>query len=80
MKAVKVRTDGSIALPREMRRSFPAASSMAVWTEGDLIILKRLKPAKPSEIALRRPGRAMPLSRITAEIHRARQERRRRRV
>ena len=55
MKAVKVQTDGSIRLPKEMLRLFPRASELAVWTEGDMIILKRLTPLKPSEIAQRAP-------------------------
>ncbi len=48
MKAVKVETDGSIKLPKEMLRLFPTASELAVWTEGDTIVLKRLQPLKPN--------------------------------
>jgi hypothetical protein len=36
MKAVKVETDGSIKLPKEMLRLFPTSSELAVWTEGDM--------------------------------------------
>jgi len=53
MKAVKVETDGSIKLPKEMLRLFPTASELAVWTERDMIVLKRLQPLKPSRIAER---------------------------
>ena len=42
MKAVKVETDGSIKLPEEMLRLFPTSTELAVWMEGDTIVLKRL--------------------------------------
>jgi hypothetical protein len=77
MKAVRVAPDGSIRLPKDMRRVFPKASELALWQEGDTIVLKRLKPLRPSEIAQRAPGREIPLSQIVAEVHRARRERRR---
>jgi len=34
MKAVKIETDGSIKLPKEMLRLFPSETELAVWTEG----------------------------------------------
>ena len=46
MKAVKVESDGSIKLPEEMLRLFPTSTELAVWTEGDTIVLKRLQPLK----------------------------------
>jgi hypothetical protein len=61
MKAVKVETDGSIRLPKEMLRLFPTESELAVWTEGDMIVLKRLHPLKPSRIAERAPENGPPL-------------------
>ena len=79
MKAVKVETDGSIKLPEEMRRLFPTSTELAVWTEGDTIVLKRLQPLKPSQIAERVSEKEMPLNDITAEVHRMRREMRRRR-
>jgi hypothetical protein len=78
MKAVKVETDGSIKLPKEMLRLFPTASELAVWTEGDMIVLKRLQPLKPSRIAERVPENGPPLKDIAAEVHRMRRESRRR--
>ena len=74
MKAVKVETDGSIKLPKEMLRLFPTASELAVWTEGDMIVLKRLQPLKPSRIAERVPENGPPLKDIAAEVHRMRRE------
>ncbi len=79
MKAVKVEPDGSIRLPKEMLRLFPTASELAVWTEGDMIVLKRLQPLKPSGIAERSPENGPPLKDIAAEVHRMRRETRRRR-
>ena len=51
MKAVKVETDGSIKLPEEMLRLFPTSTEFAAWMEGGTILLKRLQPLKPSQIA-----------------------------
>jgi len=79
MKAVKIETDGSIKLPKEMLRLFPTASELAVWTEGDMIVLKRLQPLKPSRIAERVPENGPPLKDIAAEVHRVRRAKRRRR-
>jgi hypothetical protein len=74
MKAVKVESDGYIKLPKEMLRLFPTASELAVWTEGDMIVLKRLQPLKPSRIAERVPENGPPLENIAAEVHRMRRE------
>jgi len=76
MKAIKVQTDGSIRLPKELLRLFPRASELAVWTEGDMIILKRLTPLKPSEIAQRAPDGEIALEEIAAEVHQMRREKR----
>jgi hypothetical protein len=78
MKAVKVETDGSIKLPKEMLRLFPTSCELAVWTEGDTIVLKRLQPLRPSQISDRAPEREPPLKDLAAEVHRMRREKRRR--
>ena len=67
------------------RRSMPPAGRsaphrLAVWTEGDVIVLKRLKPAKPSAIAARRPEKEMPLAEIDAEVQAHRKEKRTRKA
>jgi hypothetical protein len=79
MKAIKVQNNGSIRLPKEILRLFPSASELAVWTEGDMIVLKRLNPLKPSQIAERAPEEEMPLEEIAAEVQRMRREKRSRR-
>lgn len=76
MEAVKIENDGSIQLPKAVLRRFPKRSELAVWTEGDVIVLKRLKPAKPSAIAARRSGKEMPLAEIDTEVQAHRKEKR----
>ncbi|MBI2358535.1 MAG: hypothetical protein HYY46_07985 [Deltaproteobacteria bacterium] len=79
MKAVKVEPNGSIRLPKEILNLFPRRSELAVWTEGDMIVLKRLRPLRPSQIAERVPEKEMPLKEIAAEVHHMRREKRSRR-
>ena len=79
MKAIKVRPDGSIKLPQELLQLFPRASDLGVWTQGDMIVLKRLHPIPPSQIAERLPEEEMPLDEISAEVHRVRKEKRKQR-
>ena len=78
MKAVRIRADGSIKLPQEVLRSFPTASELGVWTQGDVIVLKRLQPIPPSQIAERVPEETLSLEEIAAEVHQLRAEKRRR--
>jgi hypothetical protein len=80
MQAVRIRSDDSIQLPKTLLRRFPKRSELAVWTEGDVIVLKRLKPAKLSAIAVRRPEKEMPLAEIDAEVQRQRKEKRSRKA
>ena len=79
MKAIKVWTDGSIKLPQEVLQLFPRASELGVWTHGDVIVLKRLHPIPPSQIAERVPEEEMSLDEITTEVHRVRKEKRKQR-
>jgi hypothetical protein len=79
VKALKIRPDGSIKLPREVLRRFPSPSELAIWTENDTIILKRLNPLKPSQFAEREPEEEMPLEEIAAEVHRMHREKQKRR-
>jgi len=77
MKAVKIETDGSIKLPKEMLRLFPTESELAGRMEGDMIVLKRLQPLKTTRLAERLPESGPPLKDIAAEGHRMRHETRR---
>jgi hypothetical protein len=74
MEAVRIQSDGSIQLPKTVLLRLPKRSELAVWTEGDVIVLKRLKPAKLSATATRRPEKEMPLAEIDAEVQAHRKE------
>jgi hypothetical protein len=76
MKAVKIRADGSIKLPKDILRMFPPASEVAVSWEGDTIMLKRLTVLKPSRIKDRAPGEEMSTEEIGEEVHEIRREKR----
>jgi hypothetical protein len=76
MKAVKIRADGSIKLPKDILRMFPPASEVAVSWEGDTIMLKRLTVLKPSRIKARAPGKEMSTEEIGEEVHEIRREKR----
>jgi bifunctional DNA-binding transcriptional regulator/antitoxin component of YhaV-PrlF toxin-antitoxin module len=76
MKAVKVQADGTVKLPSEIRRRFPSRSELLVWTEGDTIVLKRLRPLRATEFAERAPAPEGPLATIAAEVHRMRRAKR----
>lgn len=77
MKAIEIKPDGSVKLPRQVLRRLPQQSAMAVWAEGDTIILKRLAPPSLTKIAERRPGKGPALREVAAEVNRMRREKRR---
>lgn len=79
MRPVTVAQDGSIKLPKVLLRRFPCDSELWLWTEGDTIVLKRLRPPKASQIAGRVPEKAMAIAEIDAEVQRLRKEKRSRR-
>ena len=80
MKAIMMHADGSLKLPKAVLHTLPPGpNELAVWTDGDTIILKRLTPLAPSHLAKRLPEEEMPLAEITAEVHRMRREKRNRR-
>jgi hypothetical protein len=74
MKAVKVETGGYIKLPKKMLRLFQTASELAVWTEGDTIVLKRLQPLKLVSNSRTSSENGPRLKDITAEVHLMRRE------
>jgi hypothetical protein len=74
MKAVKIRADGSIKLPKDVLRVFPPESRLAVSWEGDTITLKTaLKPSRAKKPAR---GRNMSVEEVSEEIHDIRREKR----
>jgi hypothetical protein len=74
MKFLKVSKNGTITLPREAQKSFPASSEIALWWKGDALILKRITPIRPSEFAERRPRKGPSLKEIVLEIGKMRKE------
>ena len=74
MEAVKIEEDGSIRLPKGVLRHFPKRSEFLVWSDGDTIMLKRMKPLKPSDLPRDQPGEEMSLEEISAEVHAYRKE------
>jgi len=76
MQAVKIDDDGAIRLPKTVLRRFPKRSELLVWSDGDTIMLKRMKPRKPSDLPRELPGEEMSLEEICAEVHAYRKEKR----
>jgi bifunctional DNA-binding transcriptional regulator/antitoxin component of YhaV-PrlF toxin-antitoxin module len=77
VKYVKVSKNGTITLPRETLKAFPAFTELVLWWKGDALVLKRVSPFLPSEFAERLPKKEMTLREIVKEIHRMRQEKKR---
>jgi len=67
--------DGTIDLPRAVVNWIGTARELGLFLEGDTLILKKVQPAKLSEIALRVLEDEMPLDEIVAEVHQYRRER-----
>lgn len=76
MTTVKVR-EGKIELSPLLAEWLGAANELAMWVEGDTLILKKLALPRLSELAERAPDdEEMPMDEIVAEVHRYRQEKR----
>ena len=76
MKAVKVRGDGTIKLPKEVLRMFPPASVLAVSRERDGILLKRSTAVKSTRVKKRGVASKMSFDDVGEEIHAIRREKR----
>jgi len=74
MKFIKIGKDGTIALPKDILKSFPALSELALWWKGDSLVLKKVAPSKPTEFAERSPEKGPSLEKISEETHKARKE------
>ena len=67
--------DGKLDLPRAIINWIGTAHELGLFLEGDTLILKKMQPARLSEIALRVPEDEMPPDEIVAEVHQYRRER-----
>ncbi len=79
MQTVKL-NGTTLTLPPEAAQQVAAGDEFALLITDDTIILKKLRPARPSEIAKRAPKEKAPsLREIANEVHRYRESRRARR-
>lgn len=76
MKAVKIRADGSIKLPADVLRTFPAGSEVAVSWEDDTITLQRLAKRKSARAKKSAGAAEMSVEDVSEEVHEIRRERR----
>jgi len=67
--------DGRLDLPRAIVNWIGTAHELGLFLEGDTLILKKMQPARLSEIALRVLEDEMPMDEIVAEVHQYRRER-----
>lgn len=58
----------------KVREWLKPGEQWALWEGEDTLILKKVLPARLSDIASRSPEKGMPLEEIVAEVHRYRQE------
>jgi len=69
--------NGVLELPTEALEWVGTDDELALFIEGDSLILKKVRLPRLSELAGRAPGDAeMPLQEIVDEVHRYRQEKR----
>jgi hypothetical protein len=72
MRMMKVAQDRHIVLPK---RLFQPADMVLVMTEGDTVVIKKVRP-RLSSLAERVRGRALPMPTIVKEVHTYRKHRR----
>lgn len=72
MNYIKINKNGTITLPREGLRTFPALTELVLWWKGDALVLKKVSPFRPSEFAERSAGKSLPFEEINKEIHKHR--------
>lgn len=66
MKTLEVPANRMIALPKSL---FKPADKIAVLTEGNVFIIKKLESPRLSSIATRVKARALPMRDIVREVH-----------
>jgi hypothetical protein len=77
MKYLKVNEDGTITLPKDTLKNFPALTELVLWWQGDSLVLKKVSPFRSSEFAERLPAKGPGLSEISKEVQKMRKEKRR---
>ena len=74
MEVAKVNADRQIDFPSKVKEWLQAESELALFLEGDTLILKKITLPKLSSIAERKSGVEMPLEKICDEIRQYRME------
>lgn len=74
MDGVRIK-NGTIELPPSLSGWLGDLRELSYFIQGDTLILKKVQPAKLSEIAGRVSEEEMKLDEIVAEVHLAREER-----
>lgn len=72
MRMMKVAADRHIVLPK---RLFQPDDTVLVMTEGDTVVIKKVRP-RLSSLALRARGRALPMKVVVREVQAYRKRRR----
>ena len=74
MEVAKVNADLQIDFPSKVKEWLQAESELALFLEGDTLILKKITLPKLSSLAERKSGVEMPLEEICEEVHQYRRE------
>lgn len=76
METAKVNEDLQIEVSEAIKNWLSAKEELAAFLEGDMLILKKIRPPQLSSIAEKGPREHMPLEEISTEVHRYRKEKR----
>lgn len=76
MNTLKVSSNGTVVIPKNLRSIFRPSDKIVYFAEGDTLILKKVIPPVLSKIADRAKGKPLSLKSIIQEIHAYRQEKR----
>lgn len=76
---VELNSDNTITLPSEITRKFRPADRFFVWPQGDMLILKRVKPISVTDVVANSGEKNPPLTleEIDQIVHEVRQQTRR---
>jgi len=74
MEIAKVYPDLQIAFSPKIKKWLRSESELAVFLQGDTLVLKKIALPKLSSLAKRSPKEAMPMTAIVKEVHRYRKE------
>ena len=76
MELAKINSDLEIEFPSSIKKWLSAESELAVFLQGDIMVLKKIQIPPISTIAEQKAGQEMALAEIVEEVHRYRDEKR----